>query len=249
MKHKREVIESLLESLSMLETFYDSPDVIFRHFSHWMNSVRCIFNDTDMNDELNIWNNAIKGYQYSDDGSLVVVMQIAKATLIAILNKLESTEVFNTPYLNQEDVINAYKMSSLYVILHCYENSVRCFIEQILSREFGDNWWEKVKNTRTIEKVERVKKFETINKWISPRGGSSPLYCIDWGDLVTIIKKEDKLFIPYIGDIKFIENRFEQLEGLRNIIAHNGVLPSDDDFQRIFISYRDWCRQIKCLYT
>ncbi|WYL97386.1 MAG: Swt1 family HEPN domain-containing protein [Gloeotrichia echinulata IR180] len=233
----------------MLETFYDSPDVIFRHFSHWMNSVRCIFNDTDMNDELNIWNNAIKGYQYSDDGSLVVVMQIAKATLIAILNKLESTEVFNTPYLNQEDVINAYKMSSLYVILHCYENSVRCFIEQILSREFGDNWWEKVKNTRTIEKVERVKKFETINKWISPRGGSSPLYCIDWGDLVTIIKKEDKLFIPYIGDIKFIENRFEQLEGLRNIIAHNGVLPSDDDFQRIFISYRDWCRQIKCLYT
>jgi|688.fasta_scaffold219794_2 hypothetical protein len=249
MKHKREVIESLLESLSMLETFYDSPDVIFRHFSHWMKSVRCIFNDTDMNDELNIWNNAIKGYEYSDDGSLVVVMQIAKATLIAILNKLETTEVFNTPYLNHEDVINAYKMSSLYVILHCYENSVRCFIEQILSREFGDHWWEKVKNTKTMPKVERAKNFEATNKWISPRGGSSPLYCIDWGDLVTIIRNHQNLFLPYIGDIKFIENRFEQLEGLRNIIAHHGVLPSDDDFQRIFISYRDWCRQIKCLYT
>jgi hypothetical protein len=106
MKHKREIIEALLSGLSSMEEFYDSPDVICRHFSNWIDSVRQILASADMNDELNSWNN-------------------------------------------------------------------------------------------------------------------------------------DKLFLSYIGDIHFIDNRFAQLEDLRNIVAHHGILPSEDDFQRVFISYRD----------
>ncbi|MFN6529340.1 Swt1 family HEPN domain-containing protein [Nostoc sp. ChiSLP03a] len=244
MKHKREIIEALLSGLSSMEEFYDSPDVICRHFSNWIDSVKQILASADMNDELNSWNKALNGTIYSDDGSLWVAMSIAKATLIGILNKLETTEIFNTPYLNHEDVFSADRMSSLYVILHCYENSVRCFIEKIFLKELGDNWWEQVANSQMLEKVERVKNKEIKNKWVSPRGGSSPLYCIDWGDLARLIKNNKEFFLPYIGDINFIENRFTQLEDLRNIVAHHGILPSEDDFQRVFISFRDWCRQI-----
>ncbi|HYW21589.1 MAG TPA: Swt1 family HEPN domain-containing protein [Nodularia sp. (in: cyanobacteria)] len=244
MKHKREIIEALLSGLSSLEEFYDSPDVIFRHFSNWIDSVRQILDNADMNDELNNWNKSLNGTTYSDDGSLWVAMSIAKATLIGIFNKLETTEIFNTPYLNDEDVLSAERMSKLYVILHCYENSVRCFIEKILSKELGDNWWEEVAGQPMLRTVNTVKEKELTNKWVSPRGGSSPLYYINWGDLVKLIKKREELFLPYIGDMSFIENRFVQLEHSRNIVAHHGILPSEDDFQRVYISFRDWCRQI-----
>ena len=44
-------------------------------------------------------------------------------------------------------------------------------------------------------------------------------------------------------EIKFVELRFEELERVRNITAHNGFLPNSEDFQRVILSFKDWCRQ------
>ncbi|MEH1916512.1 MAG: hypothetical protein V7L10_19615 [Nostoc sp.] len=74
----------MLSGLSSMEEFYDSPDVICRHFSNWIDSVKQILANADMNDELNSWNKALNGTIYSDDGSLWVAMSIAKATLTAL---------------------------------------------------------------------------------------------------------------------------------------------------------------------
>ncbi len=244
MRRKREVIEALLSSLSIMEEFYEPPEVIYQQFVNWLNSVYTILDGVDMQDEFNIWNEAMKGFRFSDNQSLSVVMLTAKATLLRILNKLESTEIFNTPYLKHEDIISAYKMSELYVVLHCYENSVRRFIEKVFYKELGENWWEKVANNNMKSRVNERRDQETKNKWISPRG-TSHLYYIQWGDLVTLIRSKQDVFIPeYIDSIKFVESRLEDLEKLRNIVAHNGVVPADDDFQRVIIAFRDWSRQI-----
>ena len=47
----------------------------------------------------------------------------------------------------------------------------------------------------------------------------------------------------FAKDIKFVELRFEELERVRNITAHNGFLPNSEDFQRVILSFKDWCRQ------
>lgn len=148
-----------------------------------------------------------------------------------------------TPFLSELDFQDSRRMAHLYIILYCYENSARRLIEKILSSEFGDSWWDIAAGAKLKSKVTERKGREYIERWFSARG-SSPLYYVDWGDLVTLIRKYENLFLPIIGDIKFIELRFEELERLRNIIAHNGVIASEDDFQRILLSFRDWCRQI-----
>lgn len=153
-------------------------------------------------------------------------------------------EVEKTPFLSQDDITNAHKMSELYIVLHCYENSVRRLIENIFENEYGGNWWDQVANTGMKNSVKVRKEKEKKERWLSPRGKTSPLYYLEWGDLVKLIRKEQDLFLPRVGSLRFVENRFEELESLRNIVAHNGVLPSDDDFQRVIISFRDWCRQI-----
>lgn len=156
----------------------------------------------------------------------------------------DTAELSKTPFLSDKDISDARKMSELYIILHCYENSVRQLIRIVCEDKYGENWWEQIANSEMRNIVTSRKEKERKERWLSPRGNTSPLYYLEWGDLVKLIRKEQNLFLPYIGTLRFIENRFEELESLRNIVAHNGVLPSDDDLQRIIISFRDWCRQM-----
>ena len=149
-----------------------------------------------------------------------------------------------TPLLNESDLEGAKEMSKLYIILHCWENSVRKFIEKTLSSSLGQNWWEVTKNNDLERKLNDRKSKEEKQKWISPRGFKSPLYYLDWGDLVKIIRKHENLFIAVIPDIKFVELRLEELERLRNIVAHNGLVPDENDIDRIVVHFKDWCNQI-----
>ncbi len=156
----------------------------------------------------------------------------------------ERANLSETPFLDVSDISDAHKMAELYIITYCYENSVRRFIESVLTKEIGANWWDSVKNSALEEKYTSRKAKETKGKWVSSRGAGSPLFYIDWTDLVKIIKKEEARFIPYINDISFVQMRFEELERVRNVIAHNGVLVSNDEFDRVILYFKDWCKQL-----
>jgi len=157
---------------------------------------------------------------------------------------IERANIRITPFLSPTDIEGAKKMAELYIILHCLENSVRNFIIDILEKEIGVSWWDKAKNTDLEKKVKERKEKENKNKWLSPRGNSSPLFYLDWGDLVKIIRKFEDKFKSFFDEMKFIELRLEELEKVRNIIAHNGIIPSDDDFDRVVLHFKDWCKQI-----
>lgn len=152
--------------------------------------------------------------------------------------------IFETPYLSGTDISQAQKMAELYVILNCYENSARALVTYVLQKKYGDGWWELSASAPQKNKVKSRKESEAKHQWLTPRGGN-PLYYIDWGDLLSIIRKYETDFLPYIKELKFVELRFEELERIRNITAHNGFLPNEEDFQRVVLSFKDWCRQTK----
>ena len=156
----------------------------------------------------------------------------------------ERANIKITPFLKPSDIEDAKKMAELYIILHCLENSVRNFIDDILTKKIGTNWWDKAKNAELEKKVKERSEKEAKNKWLSPRGKTSPLFYIDWGDLVKIIRKFEADFKPIIDEMKFVELRLDELEKVRNIIAHNGVIPSTDDFDRVILHFKDWCKQV-----
>ena len=154
-------------------------------------------------------------------------------------------ELSATPFLDDEDVEAAHTMADLYAILHCYENSVRRLVDTVLQKGLGTEWWHDVASGSMQRAVRERIAREEKEKWLSPRGGRSPLYYLDWGDLEKIMRKKEELFVQHIGSLRFIESRFGDLESLRNIVAHNGTLPSVDDFNRALISFRDWRKQMQ----
>lgn len=157
---------------------------------------------------------------------------------------IEKANIELTPFLKTEDIENAKSMANLYVVLHCYENSVRQLIWNVLKKEYGNDWWNIVASSTLKSKVEDRKKKESKNLWLRPRG-QNELFYIDWGDLLYIIRKEETKFLSFIKDIKFVQLRFEELEKVRNVIAHHGSLESSDDFDRVILSFKDWCQQTK----
>ncbi len=163
---------------------------------------------------------------------------------IVSLALLESTLSNHVPLLSDEEISAAIRMAEIYVVLHCYENSVRKLVERVLSNELGDGWWTIATSDNMKRSVENRRQVEQTKRWLSPRGGFSPLYYLDWGDLEKLMRKYDLAFLPYIGELRFVESRFGDLECLRNIVAHHGVLPSEDDFQRVKLNFNDWSRQV-----
>jgi hypothetical protein len=163
---------------------------------------------------------------------------------IVRLTLLESALSNKISLLKDDDISDAIRMAEIYTLLHCYENSVRKLIEHTLVKELGNNWWEIAANEVMKRNVETRKQNEQNKRWVSPRGNTSPLYYLDWGDLEKLIRKYEKLFLPFIGELRFAESRFGDLENIRNIIAHNGVMPSEDDFQRVKLYFGDWNKQI-----
>lgn len=157
----------------------------------------------------------------------------------------EKANLLNTPFIDKIEVEQAHKMAELYIILYCYENSVRKFIDKVLSVKYGENWWDSVKNRELDDKFKSRKSKEDKEKWVTSRNGSNPLFYLDWTDLVKLIRKEETEFISYVNEIKWVELRFEELERLRNVIAHNGIITNEDDFSRILLYFKDWCKQLK----
>ncbi len=151
-------------------------------------------------------------------------------------------DVSHTPSLESADIENAYKMGQVYVAIHCLENSVRNLIRIVLKDKLGNQWWDKASSSGMKQKFIRLKNREAKNKWLTSRGADELNY-IDWGDLVTLIRKYQDYFASYIGDINFVVLRLGELENLRNVIAHNGLLP-DEEITRIELYFKDWCKQV-----
>lgn len=256
MNRKKQMIDDLIEISKSIESLYFIDDGLFEaaeRVETWIEQVALALEAANMAEELEKWKEADDIRQFLPGGSFSFEINEAnfrndvramRAVLLGIREKLDLAQVEQTPFLSSSDISNARKMSELYTILHCYENSVRCLIEKVLAGEYGEDWWEQVASDTMKGSVENRKKTEQKKRWLSPRGQTSPLYYLEWGDLVKLIRKEESLFLPYIGSLRFVENRFEELESLRHIVAHNGTLPSDEDFQRVTIWFGDWCRQV-----
>ena len=151
---------------------------------------------------------------------------------------------FIFPNLNDHFHDASVSMAYLYRDLFLFENSVRVFMEQHLSRYYGTEWWTHCSNSTERRKHDRRIEKELSKKWLPSRSELGPLYSLDWLDLANIIERNwDDVFVSCLKDENFI-HRFSDLYGIRNLVAHNGYFDDEDVIQRIRLSISDWIKQI-----
>lgn len=138
--------------------------------------------------------------------------------------------------------MQAVKMATIYQAFFCFENSVRELVEQRLSENLGDGWWDQGTTAPIRKKVSDRKAKEVANRFHSPRGESDIAYA-DFGDLSLMITNNWPLFEDLFPDQDWVRTRLSDLELSRNVMAHNGVL-NGREITRITLYLKDWVMQV-----
>ena len=135
----------------------------------------------------------------------------------------------------------ALEMARLYAVLHCFENELRTLVMDTLLEKDGPDWWDKLPN-KIRSLAESRQKTALQDTWLE--GDKTALVTFtEFGDLATVIIDKWAYFEAIIPSQHWLKTRMDELEKVRNFIAHNRMLlPSE--FQRIYMYIADWNRVI-----
>lgn len=136
----------------------------------------------------------------------------------------------------------AFRMMRLYVLIYCFENSVRSLLSARLRENHVSDWWESQVSTKIQEFAESRMVEAQKNSWLEGQKQES-LGFIEFGHLSDIIISNWEDFSDLIPSQHWLKQRFDELEKARNFIAHNRyLLPSE--FQRVEMYVADWNRLV-----
>lgn len=138
--------------------------------------------------------------------------------------------------------VQSLRMSRLYSLLYCFENSVRQLIRERLEEKHGADWWEKGAPKSVRDNAAKAQQSAQTNSWLEGDKGDA-LQFANFGDLTSIIVNSWEDFSDLIPSQHWIKQRMDELEQVRNFVAHNRLLlPAE--FQRIESYVADWNKQV-----
>ncbi|MBU2565001.1 MAG: hypothetical protein KJ655_01925 [Candidatus Thermoplasmatota archaeon] len=126
-------------------------------------------------------------------------------------------------FLPDDIITKSKELASAYSLIYCVENSLRIYI----IKEIENISLASVFSSDQKKKINRRKKDEEKNRWLSVRGGNS-LFYLDISDLSDIIKNNWKLFKEDFPNQEWITAKIHEISGYRNLIAHNSYIKKDD---------------------
>jgi len=151
------------------------------------------------------------------------------------------------PLLPPSVAEDARRMAEVYLYLYMFENSVRNFIEMVMEKEHGKDWWDKHVGKGVKEEVERRIEEEKRNAWHGKRG-THRIHYSNIGDLIKIVKTNATTFAPFFsglrGRIGWLEIRLDEIQLSRHAVAHHRPLRKKD-IDGIKRYFEQWQAQLR----
>ncbi|MCH7691345.1 MAG: hypothetical protein IIA17_09920 [candidate division Zixibacteria bacterium] len=136
---------------------------------------------------------------------------------------------------------NALEMARLYAVLYCFENEVRDFIRETLHEKDGENWLIQIPS-KIKEHAEGRQETALKDSWLEGEK-TDLLGFMEFGHLAQLIINKWEHFSAIIPSQHWLKQRMDEMEKVRNFIAHNRMLlPSE--FQRLYMYISDWNRVV-----
>jgi hypothetical protein len=133
------------------------------------------------------------------------------------------------------------QMSRLYAILYCFENELRDFVRQALEEKDGAEWVDKLP-PKVLRQANSRKETALKDSWLEGEK-TDVLGFADFGHLAEIIIHRWDVFEPIVPSQHWLKQRMDELEKVRNFIAHNRML-LESEFQRTYMYISDWNKVI-----
>lgn len=137
----------------------------------------------------------------------------------------------------------ALRMTRVYALIYCFENSIRELIRERLLEKHGTDWWNSTAvPNKARQQADGRRDKANGNIWLEGER-TDPLQFVEFGALSDIIIQNWDLFADLIPSQHWLKQRLDELEQARNYIAHNRLL-ADGEFRRIENYIGDWLRQV-----
>jgi len=161
-----------------------------------------------------------------------------KTVKVSIGGEFELTD----PLLPERVLREAKEMANVYAELYVFENSVREVIKRVMTKAYGNWWWDSQAPMSVKDVVMPRLDREGRNAWHGKRG-SHPIYYMDIPGLISIIKANWTQFKSLFPNQEWISARIGEIAMSRNVIDHHNPL-GKADLNRIKGYFGDWQRQI-----
>lgn len=147
------------------------------------------------------------------------------------------------PILQQRKLLEARDMAAIYPFLYVLENSIREVIERVMTRRYGDKWWDskagdlkKAVNKRTSD--------EERNMW-HQRRGARPIDYLDFAKLPILVEQVEKDFVPdIIPSIGWFKHFVDEVYKSRCVVCHMNPL-DNTNIQSVKVKFTQWQRQVE----
>lgn len=133
----------------------------------------------------------------------------------------------------------AARMSEVYEVFYCLENSIRRLVVDALTEAEGADWWNsaRVDGPRIRDKAESLRKKE-VDSGITPRSDSLIDYTT-FGELSQLITDNWDIFVAIFVSKTAVSNIANQLNLLRGPIAHCNSM-NELELVRLNLAVRSW---------
>lgn len=137
----------------------------------------------------------------------------------------------------------ASRMGRIYELLYCLENSMRELIERTLKEvpELSESWTDGI-DEDILKEARRRESQDEDTRWHGPRGQSILNY-LDFPQLGDIILNRWEDFQDLLGDRRWVEEYFREMNPTRRALAHTGDL-REFDVERMEMRVREWLRVV-----
>lgn len=139
-----------------------------------------------------------------------------------------------------QEVKDASSAAAVYKYLYVFENFLRELIQETLSEDSKENWWELKIPKHIKDEVSSSKTTEETKAWMA-LGARQEIALTTYPQLIAIIEhrwKED--FEDIIRDKSLLQEA-KHITHMRNAICHMTSIP-EEEIERIKQVLRDWFR-------
>jgi len=134
---------------------------------------------------------------------------------------------------------NAARMSELYEVFFCLENSIRDLVSTALFEAEGANWWNSVRvDEQRIKKPCADRRDKEVGSGVTPRSDRLIDYTT-FGELSQLITDNWDIFDPVFSSKTAVSNITNMLNVLRGPIAHC-VATDELEQERLSLAVRSW---------
>jgi len=158
--------------------------------------------------------------------------------------KVKVQDAEDDPILSKATHAEMLAMIPVYQTLYTMENSIRQFINRVLTATHGKDWWDKLAPRGLKETVAKRTKEESVNAWHQKRSANSIDY-LDLDQLPALIRATQADFVPtFFKTVEWFQHFVDEVYQSRCVVCHMNPL-IQNNVDGVGLRFNHWENLVK----